>query len=154
MYISLFILRQFSSIKSITCNSRFFLYFAQHMTEEIQTSPSVVPHAACGLIPLNLLAKTTTKLLLEGNLFLYTTLSLYLFLFFFVFSQGFIDIMCEDLLHGHYSLPFGLSGKVLPVTLTLLFFSFILYVPTRLFLSSTNKNSFFVTLLVYKTKLK
>ena len=40
------------------------------------------------------------------------------------------------------SLPFKFSGKVLPVTLILLFFSFILYMPTRFFLSGANKKSF------------
>ena len=34
------------------------------------------------------------------------------------------------------------SGKFLPETLILLFFSFILYMPTRLFLSGANKKSF------------
>ena len=50
--------------------------------------------------------------------------------------------MYEDLLYGFYSLPFKFSGKVLPVILILLFFSFILYMPTRLFLSGANKKSF------------
>ena len=50
--------------------------------------------------------------------------------------------MYEDLLYGFYSLPFKYSGKVLPVILILLFFSFILYMPTRLFLSGANKKSF------------
>ena len=36
--------------------------------------------------------------------------------------------MYEDLLYGFYSLPFKFSGKVLPVILILLFFSFILYI--------------------------
>ena len=52
------------------------------------------------------------------------------------------DIMNEGLLYGFYSLPFKFSGKVLPVILILLFFSFILYMPTRLFLSGTNKKPF------------
>ena len=47
------------------------------------------------------------------------------------------DIMYEDLLYGYYSLPFKLSGKVFP-----LFFSFILYIPIKLFLSGANKKSF------------
>ena len=50
--------------------------------------------------------------------------------------------MYEDLLYGYYSLPFKFSGKVLPVTLILLFFSFILYMPTWFFLSGANKESF------------
>ena len=66
------------------------LYVAQHVTEEIQISPPVASYVACGLVHLNLLAKATTKLFLEGILFLlfYTTLNLYL-----VF-----DIMYEDYL--------------------------------------------------------
>ena len=51
--------------------------------------------------------------------------------------------MHEDLLYGFYSLPFRFSGKDLPVILILLFFSFILYMPTRLFLSDANKKSIF-----------
>ena len=50
--------------------------------------------------------------------------------------------MYEDLLYDYYSLPFKLSRKALPVTLTILFLSFILYIPTRLFLSGANKKSF------------
>ena len=50
--------------------------------------------------------------------------------------------MYEDLLYGFYSLPFKFSGKVLPVILILLFFSFILYMPTRIFLSGANKKPF------------
>ena len=50
--------------------------------------------------------------------------------------------MYEDLLYGFYSLPFKFSGKVLPVILILLFFSFILYMPARLYLSDANKKSF------------
>ena len=45
------------------------LHVAQHVTEEVQISPAV-PHVACGLMRLNLLAKTTTKLLLVCILFL------------------------------------------------------------------------------------
>ena len=41
-----------------------------------------------------------------------------------------------------YGLPFRFSGKVLPVILILLFFSFILYMPARLYLSDPNKKSF------------
>ena len=100
-----------------------------------------VPQVACGLIMhLNLLAKTT-KLLLVYILFL-------LFLYNFEFLLGLLyvprevfDIMYEDLLYGFYSLPFKFSGKVLPVILILLFFSFILYMPTKLFLSGANKKS-------------
>ena len=65
----------------------------------MQISPSGIPHLACTLIHLNLLAKT--KLFLVGILFLlfYTSLNLYL-----VFSGvggwggGGGDIMYEDLL--------------------------------------------------------
>ena len=90
---------------------------------------------------LDLLAKTTTKLLLVSILFL-------LFLYNFKFLLGllylgrFLTLLYEDLVHDFYSLPFKLSGKVLPVILILLFFSFILYVPTKLFLRDANKKSF------------
>ena len=56
------------------------------------------------------------------------------------FPREVFDIMYEDLLYGFYSLPFKYSGKVLPVILILLFFSFILYMPAGLFLSGANKN--------------
>ena len=38
-----------------------FVFFAQHITEETQASPPVVHHVVCGSIPLDLLAKATTK---------------------------------------------------------------------------------------------
>ena len=90
----------------------------------------------------NLLAKTTTKLLLVCIVFL---LSLYNFEFLlglFYFPREVFDIMYEDLLYGFYSFPFKFSGKVFPVILILLFFSFISNMPTRLFLSGANKKSF------------
>ena len=91
---------------------------------------------------LDLLAKTTTKLFLVYILF-----SLFLYSFEFLlgllyFPREVFDILYEDLLYGFYSLPFKFSGKVLPVILILLFFSFVLYMPTRLFLSGANKKPF------------
>ena len=56
------------------------LHVMQHVTEEVQISPAV-PHVACGLMHVNLLAKTTTKLLfvcIIFLLFLITTLNFYL----------------------------------------------------------------------------
>ena len=62
------------------------LHVAQHITEEIKTPAPAVSHVACGLITLNLLAKTTTKLILVGILLLpfYTILNLYLFICIFL----------------------------------------------------------------------
>ena len=57
------------------------------------------------------------------------------------FRREVFEIIYEDLLYGYYSLPFKFSGKVLPVTFILLFFSFILYIITMLFLSGTNEKS-------------
>ena len=57
------------------------------------------------------------------------------------FRREVFEIVYEDLLYGYYSLPFTFSGKVLPVTLILLFFSLILYILTMLFLSGTNEKS-------------
>ena len=73
------------------------LHVAQDVTEEVQISPAV-HHIACGLMYLNLLAKTTTKLLLVCIPFL-------LFLYKFEFLLGLLyfprevyDIMYEDIL--------------------------------------------------------
>ena len=49
------------------------LYVVHHVTEEVQISPPAIPHVACGLIHLNLLAKTTTKLFLVGIILLFYT---------------------------------------------------------------------------------
>ena len=91
--------------------------------------PPTVPHVACGLM--------------QRNCFLYV---FFFYNFEFLldllyFPREVFDIMYEDLLYGFYSLPFKFSGKVLPVIFIILFFSFILYMPTRLFLSSANKKS-------------
>ena len=56
------------------------------------------------------------------------------------FAREIFDIMYEGLLHGYYSLPFKFSEKVLTVTLILLFFSFILHMSTRVFLSCANNH--------------
>ena len=98
------------------------LYVAQRIAEEIQTSPSIVSHVACGLMPLNLLAKATTELSIAGILLL---LSLYNFEFgldFLYFPREVFDNMYEDLLYDYHDLPFDLSGKAHPVDLTLLLF--------------------------------
>ena len=99
----------------------------------MQISPTAVPHVVCGLIHLNLLAKTTTKLFLVGILFLLFLCNFEFVLGFLYFPREAVDIMYEDLLYSCYSLPFKFSGKVLPVTLTLLCFSFIFYIPTRFY---------------------
>ena len=69
-------------------------------------------------------------------------------LFNFEFVLGFLciprevfDIMYEDLSYGYYSLLFKGSGKCLPMTLILRFFSFILYIPTKLFWVAQTKNN-------------
>ena len=115
------------------------LHVAQHVTEEVQISPAV-PHVACGLMHLDLLAKTATKLLLVCILFSLLFLSNFEFLLGLLYFPREVFDMNEDLLYGFYSLPFKFSGKVLPVILILLFFSFTLYMPTRLFLSGAKKN--------------
>ena len=111
----------------------------QHVTEEVQISP-VVPHVACELIHLNLLAKTTVKLFLVGILFLLFLYNFEILLGLLYFLREVFDTMYEDLLYGYYSLPFKFFGKVLPVTLILLFFSFILCMPTRFFCVAQAKN--------------
>ena len=88
---------------------------------------------ACGLIHLNLRAKTKSKLLLLGILFLLFLCNFEFLLGLLYFPREVFDIMYEDLLYGFYSLPFKFSGKVLPVILILLFFPFVLYMLTRLF---------------------
>ena len=107
----------------------------------MRISPPVVPHVACGLlIRLNLLAKITTKLFLVVIIFL---LFLYKFPFilnFLYFLRDLFDIVYENLLCGYYCFKF--SGKALPVILTLLFFSLILYIPNWLFLSGANEKLF------------
>ena len=91
---------------------------------------------------LNLLAKTTTKLRLVCILFLLFSYNFEFLLGLLYFPRGAFDIMCENFLYSFYSFPFKFSGKVLPVILILLFFSFILYMPTRIFLSGANKKPF------------
>ena len=72
--------------------------------------------------------------------FSYTT-NFEFFLRFLYFPREIFD-MYEDLLYGFYSLRFKFSGKVFQVILILLFFSLILYMPNRLFLSGANKKPF------------
>ena len=97
------------------------LHAPQHVTEEVQISPLAVPLMALGLIHLNLVAKTTTKLFLVGILFLLFLYNFEFLLGYSCFTSEVFDIMYEDLLYGYYSLPFTFSGKVHPVTLILLF---------------------------------
>ena len=78
---------------------------------------------ACRLIHMNLLVKITTKLFLIGIIFLLFLYNFAFVLSFLCFPREVFGIMYEDFLYGYYSIKF--SGKVLPVTLTLLFFSLI-----------------------------
>ena len=61
---------------------------------------------------------------------------------FLYFPRQVFDTMYENLLYGYYSLPFKFPEPCPSRTLTLLFFSFILYISTSLFLSDANKKSF------------
>ena len=73
------------------------------------------------------------KLLLACVLFLLFLHNFEFLLGLLYFLRKVFDILCEDLLYGFYSFPFKFSGKVLPVNLILLFFSFILNMSIRLF---------------------
>ena len=68
------------------------LHVEQHVTEEVQISPPAVPHVACGLIHLNLLAKTTTKLFLVGIPFLHFYATLNFYLVFCIFLGKFLTL--------------------------------------------------------------
>ena len=56
--------------KALSANLISFVYIVEHIAEEMQISPPVLPHVPCELILLNLLAKTALKLFLVGILFL------------------------------------------------------------------------------------
>ena len=95
------------------------LCVAQHITEEMQTSPPVVPHVAFGLIPRKFASKDNNEIISCRYYFL-------TFLYNFEFVLGFLyltgkvfDIMHENLSYGNYSLP---SRKLLSLTLTVQFF--------------------------------
>ena len=103
-------------------------------------TPPLVSHVACGLIHLNLLAKIATKLFLVGITFLLLLYNFAFALSLLYFLRKVFDIMYEYLLNGYYSLPFQFSRKILPVTLTLPFFSFMLYIPIRFFWAAQTKN--------------
>ena len=75
----------------------------------MQISPPVVHYVACGLIHLNLLAKKTTKLFLVGILFLLFLDNFDVLLGLLYFPREVFNIMYEDILHGHYSLPLNTS---------------------------------------------
>lgn len=88
----------------------------------------------------------TTSCLISRGMWINTSGNSYIsfcefVLFFLYFPRRDLEIICEDLLYCYYNLAFELSGKVFPMTLTLLFFSSILYIPPRYFLSGANKKS-------------
>ena len=87
------------------------LYVAKHITEEMQTSPPVVPHVACGLIPRKLASKDNSEIISCRHYFL-------TFLYNFEFVHGFLyltrevfNIMYENLSYGNYSSPLKFLGK-------------------------------------------
>ena len=82
--------------------------------------------------------KDNTKLFLVGIFFLLFLYNFEFLLGLLYFPREVFYIMYEDLLDGYHSSSFKFSGKVFPVTLILLFFSFMLHMPTRLFLGGTN----------------
>ena len=73
------------------------LHVAQDVTEEVQISPAV-HHIACGLMYLNLLAKTTTKLLLVCIPFLLFSYKLEFLLGLLYFPWEVYDVMYEGIL--------------------------------------------------------
>ena len=95
--------------KILPANPDSSLHVVQHVTEEVQMSPAV-SHVACGLMHLDLLAKTTTKLLV-CILFLLFSYNFEFLLGLLYFPREVFDIMYEDLLYGFYSLPFKFSLK-------------------------------------------
>ena len=107
----------------------------------MQIAPPVLAHVDSGLIHLSLLTKTTTKLFLIVILSLRFLYNFEFVLAFSYFPREFFDIMHRDVLYGYYNLPFEFSGKILSVNLNLLFFSFILYIPTRLYWVAQTKTS-------------
>ena len=118
--------------KSTTCNSRFFFTCCTTCYRRSANTTYRTPRS---------MWINATKLLLVCILFLLFSYNFEFLLDLLYFPREVFDIMYEDLLFGFYSLPFKFSGKVLPVIFIILFFSFILYMPTRLFLSSANKKS-------------
>ena len=119
------------------------LYVAPHIFEEIQTQ-AVLPHVACGLIPL----ATTTKLFLVAISLLLFCIILKLHLVFCIFPGIFLALCLKiDMIvyHSNFSgkgLPVTLTLLSYPVTLTLLSCSVILCIPARLFFNDTNSKSF------------
>ena len=67
------------------------LHVAQHVTEDVQMSPAV-SHVACGLMHLDLPAKTTTKLLLVCILFFFFDTTLNFCLVFCIFRGRFLTL--------------------------------------------------------------
>ena len=132
--------RTSSSIKNTTCNSRFF--FTCRATRYWGCA-----NVTCR-IPRSMRINASGFTGKDNNEIASCMYSFFLFWYNFEFLLGLLyfqrevfDIMYEDLLYGFYNFPFTFSGKVW-VILILLFFSFILSMPTRLFLSVANKKSF------------
>ena len=101
--------------KVLLATSDCSLYVAQHITEEIQTSRGMWVNTS------QFTGKDNNEIVSCRYFFVTFFIQLWICTCFFVFPQG-----SFDLLYGYYSLQFELPGKVLPVTLTLLFLSFIL----------------------------
>ena len=125
--------------KILPATSDSSLHVAQHDTEQLQLSPAV-PYVACGLMHLDLLAKTTTKLLLVCILFLL-----------FLYNFEFLLVLLYFLLSGGNKKSFKSRNsvgrkccqlKVLKVLLMHLFVTLLINKTT----CSGNRHFFFNTL--------
>ena len=115
-----------SSIKSTTCDSRFF--FTCCATRYWRSSNITSCRTSRGMWV------TTSEFAGKDNNEIVSCRYSLVY-----FPREVFAIMYEDLLYGYYSLPFKFSGKVLTATLIFLFFSFISNMSTRLFWMAQTK---------------
>ena len=120
--------------KALPENLISFLYVVEHIAGKMQRSPPVLPHVPCELIlELIIAGKDNNEIGSCRYSFLTFFIPLLICIWHLHFHGEVLDIIYEELFYRYHSLPFKPSEKILPVTLTLLFFSFILYILTGLF---------------------
>ena len=122
-----------SFIKSFACKSNFFFICRRTHSCRNANITSCITSRAMWVNTSEFAGKDNNESVSCRYYFLTFFIPLLICTWHLHFHGEILDIIYEELFYGYHSLPFKPSEKILPVTLTLLFFSFVLYILTGLF---------------------
>ena len=123
-----------SSIKSFVCKSNFFCIYCRTHSWRNANITSCITSRSMWVNTSEFAGKDSTEIVSCRYSFLTFFIPLLICTWYLHFHGEVLDIY-EELFYGYHSLPFKPYEKILLVTLTLLFLSFILYLLTGFFMN-------------------